>query len=118
MLDLGHKKMDVWKLGNDFVKVIYGITESFPKTEIYGITNQLRRASVSIVSNIAEGASKSSSTERKRYYSIARSSLVEVDTQLEIAILLGFLPNDKAEALEGRVKPLFAMLTNLIKKTG
>lgn len=117
MLDLGHKRLDVWKLGSEFVKEIYEMTESFPKTEIYGITNQLRRAAVSIVSNIAEGASKSSSTERKRYYSIARSSLVEVDTQLEIAILLCYLPNDKAETLEKKVKSLFAMLTNLIKKT-
>lgn len=100
-----------------FVKDIYEITENFPKTEIYGITNQLRRASVSIVSNIAEGASKNSATERKRYYSIARSSLVEVDTQIEIALLLGYVANDNIIGIEENIKSLFAMLTNLIKKT-
>ena len=117
MLELGHKKLDVWKLGKELVAEIYAITENFPKTETFGITNQLRRASVSIVSNIAEGSSRNSSLERKIFYTVARSSLVEIDTQLEIALMLKFISENDIEALNPKINSLFAMLTNLIKKT-
>ena len=85
MLNLGHKKLDVWKDSMNFVIVIYKFTGSFPNNELYGLISQIRRAAVSIPSNIAEGASRNSSNERRRYYQIARSSLVELDTQLEIS---------------------------------
>lgn len=87
MLNLSHKNLDTWKLSIRFVKLIYDITGSFPKSEIYGLTNQLRRASVSVASNIAEGAARKSSIERKRFFEMGRSSIDEADTQLEIAIV-------------------------------
>ncbi|MCP5007151.1 MAG: four helix bundle protein, partial [Planctomycetes bacterium] len=90
MLTLNHKRLDVWKMGVSFVGIIYELTKDFPKSESYGITNQLRRASVSIPSNIAEGASRDSVKDRKRFYEIARSSLVEIDTQLEISKMLNY----------------------------
>lgn len=105
------------KLAIELTVKIYRITEKFPKTEMYGLALQLQRAVVSIPSNIAEGASRSSAKERKRFYEIARSSLVEVDTQLEIAIRLNYL-QDKNEALEDQLNYIFAMLSNLIKKFG
>ena len=117
MLEFAHKKLDVWKLGKELIADIYALTESFPKSEIFGLTNQLRRASVSIVSNISEGASRSSSVERKRFFTIARSSLVEIDTQIEIALSLDFLTERDLEKIDTKVNTLFAMLTNLIKKT-
>lgn len=117
MLKLAHKNLDVWKLGKELVAETYRITENFPKIETFGITNQLRRASVSIVSNIAEGSSRSSSAERKRFYIIARSSLVEVETQFEIAQMLNFVSEKEIESLSVKINSLFAMLTNLIKKT-
>ncbi|HKJ69171.1 MAG TPA: four helix bundle protein [bacterium] len=80
MLNLNHKKLDVWNKSIKLVKEIYAITEHFPSSEIYGLTKQLRRAAVSIPSNIAEGSSRSSSIERKRFFEISRSSLAEIDT--------------------------------------
>ncbi|MFQ5823280.1 MAG: four helix bundle protein [bacterium] len=117
MLNLNHKKLDTWKLGIEFVIDIYQMTEGFPKSEIYGLTNQLRRAAVSIPSNIAEGASRKSSIERKRFYEIARSSLVEIDTQLEIAIKLKYCTKETISPFSEKMNHLFALITQLIKKT-
>lgn len=85
MLNLNHKRLKVWKLSIEFVASLYSATEKYPVTEQYGLVSQLRRAAVSIPSNISEGASRSSPKDRKRFFEIARSSLVEVDTQLEIS---------------------------------
>ncbi len=82
MLNLSHKKLDVWNHSIELIKIIYKLTENFPKHEIYGLSGQIRRASVSIASNIAEGCSRKSTLEKKRFLEISRSSLVEVDTQL------------------------------------
>jgi len=88
MLRLNHKKLDVWKNSISLVVEIYKLTGTFPKSEPYGLTNQLRGAAVSIPSSVAEGASRSSEKERKRFYEVARSSLAEIDTQLEISVRL------------------------------
>ena len=72
------EKLDVWQLARDFTKVIYKITNTFPKDEIYGLTSQTRRASVSIVLNIAEGSERKSDVEFIRFLRIAYSSLQEV----------------------------------------
>ena len=120
MLNLNHKKLEVWKMSISFVSMIYKATDQFPKSEIYGITNQLRRAAVSVPSNIAEGASRASLKDRKRFYEIARSSLVEIDTQLEISANLGFLKEKlvvQATELLKTMNSLFAMLSRLIEKT-
>jgi four helix bundle protein len=117
MLNLNHKKLDVWNVGIQFIKEIYNLTESFPAREIYGLSNQLRRASVSITSNIAEGSSRKSSAERKRFYEVARSSLVEIDTQIEIAFELNFIKESDKQQISDLINKLFAMITNLIKKT-
>jgi len=117
MLSLNHKNLDVWKNAIDFVAKIYRITEGFPKEEVYSITNQLRRAAVSVPSNIAEGASRKSTKDRKRFYEIARSSLVELDTQLEISIRLDYISGDQITELTKILNHLFAMLSNLVIKT-
>ena len=90
MLDLSHKKLEVYKLSMCLVKDIYELTESFPKHELYSLVNQTRRAAISVSSNIAEGASRTSPKEKKRYYEIARSPVAEIDTQIEIAIHLKY----------------------------
>lgn len=82
MLNLNHKDLKVWEKSIELVTDIYALTDDFPSEEKFGLISQLRRASVSIPSNIAEGASRKSENERKRFYEIARSSLVEVDTQM------------------------------------
>lgn len=114
MLNLSHKKLDVWKISIDLVKILYKLTERFPKNEIFGISNQIRRAAVSIASNLAEGCARKSSLEKKRYFEIARSSLVEIDTQLEISSELGFVEKTEFEKLNEIINKLFAKLSRLI----
>jgi len=117
MLELNHKKLDVWQKSIRLVTNIYALTEKFPKTEVYGITSQMKRAAISVSSNISEGASRFSKKERKRFYEITRSSLVELDTQLEISINLNFLTEDNEEEISKKINIVFAMLSNLIKNT-
>jgi len=117
MLNLGHMNLDVWKDSMNFVTNIYQITRSFPQNELYGITSQIIRVAISVPSNIAEGASRNSSTERRRYYKIARSSLVELDTQLEICNSLEYLSSENLDPLSKSINKIFARLTNLIQRT-
>ena len=85
-----HHKLKVWKRAIDFVTGIYKLTEGFPKEEIYGLIGQMRRAAVSIPSNIAEGAARDSKREFRKFLSIAQGSASELETQLIIAEKLGF----------------------------
>lgn len=116
MLKLNHKKLDVWKLAVKLVSTIYQITSNYPKEELFGLTNQTRRASTSISANIAEGSSRKSLVERKRFYEISRSSLVEVDNHIEVAIELGFLDEKTINKLDEKLNELFAKLSKFIEK--
>lgn len=114
MLNLSHKKLDVWKLSILFIKDIYKLTESFPKSEIYGLTNQMRREAISVTSNISEGSARRSVIERKRFYEISRSSIVELDSQLEIANELGYIDRNNLNYFDKNINILFAKITNFI----
>lgn len=116
MLNLNHKNLTVWKESIEFTTDIYQLTISFPKEELYGLVSQLRRAAVSIASNIAEGAARSTLKERKRFYEIARSSLVEIDTQIEIAYRLQYCKEENLDSLKNRMNHIFAMLSKMISK--
>jgi four helix bundle protein len=83
------RDLEVWRLGLDLVETIYRCTAEFPKSEIFALSAQMRRAAVSIPSNIAEGQARSSSKEFLRFLSIAIGSLAELATQLELASRLG-----------------------------
>ena len=107
MLELSHKKLDIWKFSLDLVSKIYSLTFQFPKEELFGLTNQLRRASVSVSSNIAESLSRSSRLEKSRFLEIARSSIVEIDTQLEIALKLKLCHNKDITEIEKLLNSLF-----------
>lgn len=87
---MNHKEMDVWKESMELVVEIYQLTAAFPATEQYGLTSQLRRAAVSIPSNIAEGCARRSEKETLRFLSIALGSIAEVETQLMLAERLNF----------------------------
>lgn len=114
MIKLNHKDLNVYKKSIELVSEIYLLTEKFPKTETFGLSSQMRRASVSIPSNISEGSSRKSEKERKRFYRISRSSLVELDTQVEISINLNFLKNNEIKRVEKLANEVFAMLSNMI----
>ena len=86
-----YKELIVWQKGMDLVETVYKATAKFPKEELYGLSSQLRRAVVSVASNIAEGQGRKSTKEFMRHLSIAYGSLVEAETQLEIARRLEYL---------------------------
>ena len=86
-----HKNLDVWKAGMDLAVDMYRVTASFPKEELYGLVSQMRRAATSVPSNIAEGAGRSSKRELNQFLSIASGSMSELDTQLTIALRLGYI---------------------------
>lgn len=90
-----HKELDVWKLGMDIVEKIYTITNTFPQSEQFGLMSQMRRAAVSIPSNIAEGATRDSSKENIRFLYFSLGSLSELETQCLIFQRLGYL-NDNS----------------------
>lgn len=107
-----HKDLDIWKMGLDIVERLYQITGTFPKEEQFGLTSQMRRAAVSVPSNIAEGAARNSKREFLQYLYISLSSLAELETQLLIAKRLGYVVND--EIFEN-VEHLRRKLLNFIK---
>ena len=110
-----HKDLDVWKKAIEFVTEIYSITSSFPKSELYGLTSQIRRAVVSIPSNIAEGATRNHKAEFKQFLFISLSSAAEVDTQLIIAGNLVFLEKQKVEKIQSDLNTISKMIQGLIK---
>ena len=85
-----HKDSIAWQKGMELAEVIYKVTRDFPRDERFGLTNQLRRAAVSIPSNIAEGKGRLNTGELLQFLGIARGSTLEVETQLDLAIKLGF----------------------------
>jgi four helix bundle protein len=113
-----HKDLDVWKQSIEFVTEIYRITEGFPKSEVYGLTSQIRRAAVSIPSNIAEGATRNHKKEFLQFLYISLSSASEVETQLIISRNLNFLEQSKLEELILKLTSISKMIQGLIKSVG
>ena len=107
-----HHNLKAWKKSVQLVKEIYKITSKFPKEEIYVISAQMRRAAISIPSNIAEGAARRSSREFLNYLSIARGSLSELETQVIISKELNYL-QDESQLLN-RISEVFGLLGGLI----
>lgn len=106
----------MWNKSTTFVTDIYKVTEKFPNREIYGLTDQIRRAAISICLNIAEGSGAGSDLEFSRFVTIAKRSVFEVIAGLEIAINLGYIDRRSAEILMDNADELAAMLTGLVKK--
>jgi four helix bundle protein len=110
-----YKDLDVWKLSIELVKEIYRITEKFPPSEIYGLTNQIRRAAVSIPSNIAEGQERNSAKEFRQFLAIALGSVAEIETQLIIAKEINYLTEAEVEPFMASIDRLRKMTRGLIK---
>ncbi len=115
MLNLNHKNLDVWKKSKQVTKEVYILCELIPDSERYNLISQMKRASVSVVSNIAEGYARNSKLETKRFLDIARSSLVELDTQFELCVELDLLKKEDLENVSDLLGHTFAMLSNLMK---
>ena len=110
------KKLIVWQKAMEFVRMVYLLSKDFPADERYALTDQLRRAAVSIPSNIAEGSGRASSKDYAHFLAIARGSLYETLTQIQIAQDLGYI--DKNGALEELAADVGKMLTSLMKRYG
>lgn len=110
-----HKDLEAWKLSMDLVIEIYQLTSAFPKEEIFGLTSQIRRSSISIPSNIAEGATRNSQKEFIQFLYIALGSQQELDTQLTIAKNLKFLTEDSFNQTVSKIQTVGKLLNGLIK---
>lgn len=110
-----HRNLTAWKKAMNLVVAIYYATASFPKEEIYGLTSQLRRAAVSVPSNISEGAANRTVQQFSNYLSNAIGSLNEIDTQLEIARRLGYLTEKVYQGLYKMVDECLALTYGLRK---
>lgn len=110
-----HKELDVWKDSIDLVVNTYKLTKGFPKEELYGLTNQIRRAAISIPANISEGSARNYSAEFIRFLRISQGSLSEFETLLQIALRLNYLDEDNFKSIEGKVFKVNAQLSGLIK---
>lgn len=110
------RDLGIWEKGIKIVKDVYRMTGAFPRQESYGLTSQMRRASVSIPSNIAEGFNRFQNKEYKRFLYIALGSCAELETQIEIASELEYIDNKQKKELSDKIDHESRMLTNLIKK--
>ncbi len=110
------REINVWNKSKDFVKHIYEVTQRFPETERFGLVNQIRRTSVSVPSNIAEGASRSSEKDFRRFLEIAIGSAFEVETQLLIVFDLKFLNELNLKKLIDEIHQIQKMLNVFIQK--
>ena len=114
-LKFNHQKLEVFIASRQFVLECYRLTKNLPAEEKFGMISQIRRAALSVHLNIAEGCSRKSETERKRYYEIARGSVVEIDAAMDIANDLEYLKNADTKLLEEKMIACFKLLTGLIK---
>lgn len=115
-LTLNHQKLDIYNVSKSFVQACYQLTKTFPPDEKFGMISQIRRAALSVHLNIAEGSSRKSEAERKRYYEIARGSVIEIDAALDVADFLGYLKNTDNQELGDLAIRCFKMLTGLMSK--
>ena len=110
-----YEDLEVWQKAMDLVTLVYRLTKGFPKEEVYGLTSQLRRAAVSVPSNIAEGQSRRSTKEFLNYLSMARGSLSEVETQAEIARRLEYIKEEETLQLKELTRTVGRLLNGLIR---
>lgn len=106
----GYHNLLIWQKARVFVRLIYEVTDKFPKSEIFGLTSQLRRAAVSFILNIVEGDRRKSSKELFRFLEVADSSLTEVEACLELVLDLKFISEDTFNLLEDKRRELAVML--------
>ena len=118
-LTLGHTKLDIYSITRQFVKECYSAVTQFPSDEKYVLMQQIKRAALSVHLNVAEGSSRKSEVERKRFYEIARGSVIEIDAAFDIATDLGYCTPESlslaGEALVRCFKYLSGLINSVIK---
>lgn len=106
------RKLAIWQEARELVRITYSITEKFPKSEIYGLSNQLQRCSVSIASNIAEGSARNSNKHFVQYLETALGSCFEYETQMICAFDLKYIDNDAFKENVKNIQKIQAMISN------
>ena len=110
------RDLKIWNLGKEIVVEIYQLTKDFPSEEKYGLIAQLKRSAISIPSNIAEGFNRLHNKEYRHFLFISLGSCAEVETQLEIALELGYIEETKKDPLLNKINHEARMISSLIKK--
>jgi four helix bundle protein len=111
-----YRDLIVWQKSVDLVTLVYKLLDKFPDDEKFGLTSQIKRSSVSIPSNIAEGYGRNYTKDYIRFLNISRGSLFEMQTQMQIAINLGFIKNDDLNEINDLSLQIEKMLNSLIIK--
>jgi len=115
-IDLKHKSLDVYKIVRELVKETYQVSLKVPPDERFNMVQQIRRAALSVKLNLAEGSTRRSEVERKRYLEISRGSLVEIDAALETAVDLEYFSVEQLQNIGVLLNRCFAMLSKMIDK--
>ena len=116
MKKYNYKDLDLYKASKDLVLSVYALLRKFPKEEQYALCDQLRRAAISIPSNIAEGSGRTSAKDQAHFFEIAFGSLMEIECQLDIACDLGYISNEELESLNAQIARVAAMLSGMRRK--
>ncbi len=111
-----YRDLLVWQKSRLLTKEIYTLTAGFPKTEMFGLTTQMRRAAISIMSNLAEGQGRRRSRDQVHFYFIARGSLLELESQLFITADLGYVAEESLKSILMRTEETGRLLNGLIRK--
>ena len=109
-----HKDLRVWHQSIEMVTSIYLMTKSFPKEELFGLVSQIRRAAVSVPSNIAEGYARGSNKEKLHFLRISSGSMSEIETQLELSFSLGYISQEIYEEMSEKITSVWKQLDALI----
>lgn len=115
-LQLAHTRLEVYKQSYALTLEAYKVSRQLPESERFNLISQIRRAALSVHLNIAEGSSRKSIQERKRYYEIARGSVIEIDSALDIVVGLEFLSTSQLSNLGNVIIKTFKLLTGMIEK--
>ncbi|HYH15621.1 MAG TPA: four helix bundle protein [Flavisolibacter sp.] len=113
-LQLSHTKLDAFQISKQLTLECYKVTKQFPSEEKFALVQQIRRAALSVHLNIAEGCSRTSAVERKRYFEISRGSVIEIDTALDIATCLGYCRHEELFQLGQSIIRTFKILSGMM----
>jgi len=113
-INLKHKTLDIYKTVRVLVKEVYSVSLLLPVEERFNMVQQIRRAALSVKLNLAEGSTRKSEAERKRFFEISRGSIVEIDAALETAVDLNYFETEKLETIGALLNKCFAMLSKMV----
>ena len=111
-----YKNLNVYQDAKAFVVAVYKLLDSFPDTEKFALCNQIRRAAISVTSNIAEGVSRTSNKEKVHFLEIAYASMMEVDSQLDVSVDLGYIAKEQYNTIEEKIDGIARQLSALRSK--